>query len=119
MTARELLAEILNRGIELATDGDRLRYRPADAVTPELADAITRHKPALIELLARPDDWHIGDPIDWDSEPDPVDCHKCQMFDAWWDASGNRHCLNCDPPTASRRWLGIVEKIRAKRKGNQ
>ena len=116
MTATELLDSLRQRGIELATAGDRLRYRPASAVTPELADAMKRHKAELLKLVATPGDWQLGDPIDWDSEPDPVDCLECNMFDCWWDMTGRRRCLPHDPPTESRRWLATCERIRAKRR---
>ena len=50
MTVRDLLAELDRRGVKLAAAGERLRYRPRDAVSPELRAAIIEHKP---ELLAR------------------------------------------------------------------
>jgi hypothetical protein len=52
MAAQDLLAELGRRGVELAADGERLRYRPRDAVPPELRVAIVEHKHALLALLA-------------------------------------------------------------------
>ena len=121
MTALELLTELRSRGIEVkvSDDGDKVMFRPKSAVDDGLVAAIRQHKPALIILLAHPVDWQLGDPINWDAEPEPIDCEKCQRFDCWWDATGRRRCLTCDPPTASRRWLAICEKIRAKRRKGQ
>ena len=115
MTALELLESLQQNGIELTAAGDKLRYRPKSAVPPELVEVMRSHKAELLALInAR--DWQLGDPIEWDAEPEPIDCEKCQRFDCWWDATGRRRCLTCDPPTASRRWLAICEKIRAKRR---
>ena len=47
--AHTLLAELRARGIALRTVGDRLRYRPAAAVPPELRERIVANKPALLE----------------------------------------------------------------------
>jgi hypothetical protein len=46
-----LLAELMRRRVEVAVDGDRLRFRPQDAVTPELRAALIEHKADLIRLL--------------------------------------------------------------------
>lgn len=50
--AIDLLAELRERGIELAVDGERLRFRPVEAVPPELRARMSRLKPELIALLA-------------------------------------------------------------------
>ncbi len=50
----ELLAELVKRGITLeAGEGDRLRFQPRSAMTPELAQLITANKPALLAMLRR------------------------------------------------------------------
>ena len=51
MSARELLSELRERGVELAPDGDRLRYRPKEAVAPEFLVRLKAHKPQLLKLL--------------------------------------------------------------------
>ncbi len=51
MAAQDLLTELVRRGVELAVDGTRLRYRPKDAVPPELRAAIVQHKGELLALL--------------------------------------------------------------------
>lgn len=37
--------------MELIVDGERLRFRPKSAVSPELFERIKEHKPHLIKLL--------------------------------------------------------------------
>jgi hypothetical protein len=61
MGPSEVLAELNRRGVEIAVDGDRLRYRPQDAVTPELRAALAEHKVALLTLLADDTDvaWRV------------------------------------------------------------
>jgi hypothetical protein len=51
MTAIDLITELRSRGITLEAHGDRLRYRPAEAVTPELRAALVAHKSKLLSLL--------------------------------------------------------------------
>lgn len=53
MRACELLAELRQRGLDLAVEGDRLRYRPREVVTPELRAAMVAHKAELLGLLAK------------------------------------------------------------------
>ena len=55
MAASELLAELKRRGVELAVAGAQLRYRPKDAVTPELRAAMVGCKADLLRLLADDD----------------------------------------------------------------
>ncbi|HVC35367.1 MAG TPA: hypothetical protein VNL16_17785 [Chloroflexota bacterium] len=52
MTALDLLADLRSRGIELQTDGDQLRYRPADALTEADRALLAGHKAELLLLLA-------------------------------------------------------------------
>ena len=57
MTAQELLDLLAGRGVEITATGDRLHVDAAKGVlTPELRVALVEHKPALLELLCRPDD---------------------------------------------------------------
>jgi hypothetical protein len=49
--AEALLAELRSRGVELETDGARLRWRPRGAVTPALAEQVREHKAELVALL--------------------------------------------------------------------
>lgn len=52
MTAVDLLMTLRLKGIELVPAGDRLRFRPGEAVTAEERAALRRHKGAVLALLA-------------------------------------------------------------------
>ncbi len=55
MSARALLARLTAAGVELAAEGDRLRYRgPAAALPPEILGELRERKPELLELLRPP-----------------------------------------------------------------
>lgn len=90
--AAALLANLRSRGIELETDGTRLRWRPAFLVTAPEAERIRSHKVELIDLLKTPpsgDGWRC--PLcRW-----PLDsagrCPKCF----------NRLCADCGKLTGS------------------
>ena len=48
----QLLQELRQQGFELVlVDDDHIGVKPADKLTPELAEQIRRHKPKLIEEL--------------------------------------------------------------------
>ncbi len=51
MTLPQLLAELARLGVRLEADGERLRYAPRAALTPELAEPLREHKPALLAYL--------------------------------------------------------------------
>ncbi|MCK4342444.1 MAG: hypothetical protein KAY37_12055, partial [Phycisphaerae bacterium] len=51
-TPAALLAELTARGIALQVHGERIRFRPRKAMTPELVARVAAHKPALSALLA-------------------------------------------------------------------
>jgi hypothetical protein len=61
MGAPEVLAELTRLGVEVAVAGDRLRFRPQEAVTPDLLAALIEHKIDLIRLLGSDDEvtWRI------------------------------------------------------------
>jgi hypothetical protein len=51
MRAETLLHELESRGVELRPAGDRLQYRPPEAVTPELLRELKEHKGEVLEIL--------------------------------------------------------------------
>jgi hypothetical protein len=89
-TAEALLADLRSRGVDLETDGVRLRWRPAFLVTARQAESIRAGREGLIELLAGPDRLPRCPTCTW-----PLDsarrCPKC--FD--------RLCVGCGRPTGS------------------
>ena len=46
-----LLRQLRADGFELAVDGDRLRIRPAERVSPELRNVLAKHKGELVAML--------------------------------------------------------------------
>ena len=51
MIAAEIMVDLLRLGIRLEAHGDRLRYSPRSAMTPELAEQIKMRKPELLAML--------------------------------------------------------------------
>jgi hypothetical protein len=88
--AAALLADLRSRGIELETDGARLRWRPAFLVSAPLAEQIRFNKAELIALLRAPAAVWMCPRCRW-----PLDsarrCPKC--FD--------RLCVDCGRATGS------------------
>jgi hypothetical protein len=76
--ATALLADLRSRGIELETDGTRLRWRPAFMVTGPLAERILFLRIELIELL---------------NTPANVECSSCPACRKPLDSA--RRCPNC------------------------
>lgn len=52
MNAAALVADLRARGVTLRPDGDRLRVRPAEALTPQELETLRRHKAEVLALLA-------------------------------------------------------------------
>jgi hypothetical protein len=88
--ALALLADLRSRGIELETDGARLRWRPAFLVTAPLAERIRAERAGLVQLLTDPDCLERCPACRW-----PLDsCRRCpKCFD--------RLCVDCGRRTGS------------------
>ena len=54
MSAAKLLLELSGMGVRLEADGDRLRYFPRSALTPDLLSRLTAQKADLLAMLCRP-----------------------------------------------------------------
>jgi hypothetical protein len=52
MTAADLLADLHRRSVTLAAAGDRLRWSPREALSGEEREALARHKPEVLAILA-------------------------------------------------------------------
>ena len=52
MLAVEVVKEVRDRGVELAAVDDRLRFRPAGSLPPELKFELKEHKTEILEILA-------------------------------------------------------------------
>ena len=91
--ATDLLAELNGLGVELAADGDRLRFRPRKKVTAELAARLKAHKAELLVLLqpspptgppAMPEAWFVvgaSAPCREHFAYDP----ETKTHPGWWD----------------------------------
>ena len=83
MSAAELLADVARLGIKLEPHGDRLRYCPRSAVTPDLAERLAAHKAELLAMLQTnaPTHREAPEPIPVASSPPAVDsaprCPRC------------------------------------------
>ncbi len=53
MNAVELITDLARLGTRIEAHGDRLRYSPRSAVTPELAERMKAHKGELLAILRR------------------------------------------------------------------
>jgi hypothetical protein len=51
MITAKLLEDLCQRGVTLVAEGNRLRYRPKEAVSPELKSLLAQHKAELLTLL--------------------------------------------------------------------
>ena len=56
MIVKQLMADLTQAGIRLKAEGERLRYFPRTAMTPNLADRVKAHKPELLAALAMKDE---------------------------------------------------------------
>ena len=53
MTPLDLLAELERRNVKVSLAGDKLRLEaPAGVLTPDMKEALVKHKPALMSLLS-------------------------------------------------------------------
>ena len=53
MSAAELMTDLARLGIRIEAQGNRLRYSPRSAVTPEIADRMRAYKGELLAILRR------------------------------------------------------------------
>ena len=105
MTARALLEELRSQGVELAADGDQLRYRPKDAVGLELLDQLKKEKVNLLKLLS----WEQhelevanrrGLIISWSEYPDWIKLHDPTTGE--WHEVRAKECLPSVVETADK-----------------
>jgi hypothetical protein len=73
MSAERVLADIEGRGVTVVRVGDKLRYRPASVLTPELLTALREHKEAILEFLAKREARGSPDAREYGEDGDPVD----------------------------------------------
>ncbi len=86
MSAAQLMNELAQRGIRIEASGDRLRYSPRSAVTPDLADRMKAHKGELLTIL-RSMSVDIGD---------CTACGEKLLEKPTFDGFLNLECPSCD-----------------------
>ena len=101
----ELLDELARLGVMVVASGDRLKFYPRKAVSPELVERLKEHKAEVLVVMAEP--WP-------EAEPEPEPCGKCGGLELWETPMGNWRCMKCDPPERARRLLEKAERLRQK-----
>lgn len=100
MTASEILSKLERQGIELQAHGDRLRFRPKDAVTPDLRVTLAEHKREILEALQSKQP-----ATDCGLCPEPDRCQGCYSIGV---IDGRKRFLH--PPRVSREWRAWLER---------
>ena len=124
-----LLQDLTAVGVEVSTHGDRLRYSPRAAASPDLVGRLRAHKAELLAALNEPSgdgDTTPSKPEEkpgsvavatvngFECDPDgwPVDsidadavtpCPVCGSLELWESLMGGWRCMRCDPPTVPER----------------
>ncbi len=133
MSAARLMTDLAQLGIRIEAHGDRLRYSPRSALTPDLADRMKVHKAELLAILwpegaphtpaiepsieARPTEQSPADKYDWidksfTAPPKPPRPHcRCHREQRWWRSIHGDHliCGICHPPATP----DVMEDLRA------
>ena len=68
MSTLELYALLSERGVTLQASGDKLRFAPRDALTPELVEEVRQHKRGLMTLLRGEAEGRPVPPLPWQLE---------------------------------------------------
>ena len=93
MSVIDLMIDLRDRGIQLEADGDRLRYSPKAAMTPELAERVKAHKPELLTILTADDVraaalWQAAlDLLEDDPEFPPETLAACRKASVRWEGA--------------------------------
>jgi len=102
MTATEILTELERRGVHLEVAGDKLRWRPKEAVTPDLVEALKQSKAEIISTLTGSKTTGLG------QCPGPERCGGCYQVSPG---------IHLHPPRVSEEWKAWLTKWQPK-KGN-
>jgi len=112
MNATDLITDLARLGIRIEAHGDRLRYSPRSAVTPDLADRMKAHKGELLAILRRDPDAQVIELTDatavWQTALDrlggdpqflPDVMEALRVADARWDEPEAQDSIQViDPP---------------------
>ena len=98
MTATEIIQDLRRRGVQLEAVGDRLRFRPREAVTSDLVEALKQHKAEIISTLTAP---AVPARVrGWDETVETGTAEVC------WHCGGGKacRCALCAIPGAGTGW---------------
>jgi len=102
MTANDILSELTRRGVRLEVVGDRIRWRPKEAVPEELVEGLKRLKSEIIAELSRESQSGLG------LCPGPTHCGGC------YEVSPNKWM---HPPRVPEKWRAWLENWQPDGKG--
>lgn len=136
MTAAALMVDLMRLGIRLEARGDRLRFHPQSAVTPDLAEQLKANKAELLRLVAQRNAAahppatieNIDELLRWEPAPfDPQSICPCHTHTRFWRSAVGGHivCGECHPPATESvvaEWVTfpdrkptIIEQVSASR----
>ena len=96
-----LLADLDAAGVlEMKTEGEKVLWRPKDAVGPDLLERIKGNKQLLLaglqgRLAVRGLAAKSGDNGDVAFVTPGTACPVCGSLTKWWDLLGGKHCQTC------------------------
>jgi hypothetical protein len=132
MNASAILDHLASRGVEVSVVGDKLRFRPASKMSPDLVETVRRHKPAIVARLRETETSGFGRLLNLAGsgqtilpEADDCDlipigsawsCPKCGSYEAWQDLREGWHCMRCEKAMfeRSRRLADKAAQIRGR-----
>ena len=59
----------------------------------------------------------VGDAETLDPDEEPVPCPTCGEIAAWWDPTGKRHCMACEPTAPQKAQQLVTKAQRLREKG--
>lgn len=102
VSAAELLVDLARRGIRLEADGERLRYYPRSALTPDLLDRLKAYKVDLLAMLLPVPEVSPALPVATHEDPAKPTVPVCRCGSTTWrdvpihdSRSVRRDCGRC------------------------
>ena len=86
MNVEQILSYVRQKGVVLIPDGDQIQYKaPSGIMTPDLTEAIRKHKQAILGVLTQGRD--TKDALYQNEKLKPGDCDRCPAS-GYWDYKG-------------------------------
>ena len=85
VSAAQLMTDLARLGIRIEAHGDRLRYSPRSAVTPDLADRMKAHKGELLAILRRDPEAPAVAPTECELPQQPDTSDFISANDWYWE----------------------------------